>query len=1377
MPGVGRMPAHIFPGMSNSLISVSALVDLKLTVTFDCDKVSVLKGRDVILQGDRNPLTGLWYLNLSQLQVEPSTLASPVMHTAAPAIQLSTADDTIDFWHKTFGSQPASTFLNAVEKGWIVIPGVTGALVRRHMPQSIATSLGHLDQTQQGLRSTQEIEVAESLMATQSDIHSNVPTETPLIFSRVYECTGRMHSDAAGRFPIQSVSGKLYMIIYYSEDGNYIHIELTRSRKAPDLLLAFQNAVQFFSSRGRTPHFARMDNECAAATKTWAVLANIDIELVPPGQHRTNRAERAIRTWKAHFIAILAGIDPDCPMYLWEYFIEQAELTLNLSRPCATYPTISAWEGLCGKFNLNATPIAPLGIKVVVHNKPDERLSWDTHGEVAFYVGRATQHYRCWSVWVLRTRMLRISDTVAWHPVRMRVPGSAPTTELTAAVQHMSATLQTILDRPTLTYIHPHARKATNKLLQQYVDLESIEALFRQPPPPQDLTAITAASDPSTSTTTWPRGCALPLVAPSLPTPPTPLHNGQQRVHIPLATISPTIVSSPTPQQRVQAQPTLHTPTPAPPAPSLPISAVQMIQTPPSVIIAAPVIARPARATRPTMHTRSQQRVPIPVLTTQPPTSVTSGVDPHTQTSHSQPLSQPSFTVGPSNVICLPPRVRSQQSAFITMSPVEIKQINHRTLKCIGKQFVDDSNPSDVHTGIVDDIVRHKTSRKLSFKYWDHVIHSKKPTRNKDFLYHDVTYAMKTFTWSKLTNSALSAAATLHVEQMLMNLGPSKSQQRNARRRQGNREPAPWYHKLIYLCANSATISCPQHYVDFHACTAQDMNADGTPLTSASALRGPEKHKWMIAHGEEIVRLVESLTGKFIHRQDMPHDRKAAYYNPQVKIKMKPEGPQYRVRGTIGGDQIHYPGTTAAYTAALETIRILLNTVVSEDANFFTADIKDFYLGTPLERPEFMRISLKHIPIDIQERYNIAPMVHNGYVIMEINKGIYGLPQAGKLAQDRLVSHLTLHGYHQCTNTPCLFVHTDNGVAFSLVVDDFLVKYKDRSAANHLLAALRELYIVTDDFAATQKYVGITLKHNKAKRTIHMSMPGYVQKALRRFNRLNLKGANSPITYVAPVYGAFHQEVRPEPPSPPLTAAETLELQEIVGVFLFYARAVDPLMITAINKIGLRQSKPTRLIQAEIERFFQYASRFPDSTLCIRASNMKLTCHSDASYLSEANARSRAGGYLFLGDCLPGEIPNAAISYFSVLITTVVTSAAEAEYAALFMVGQAAVSIRNTLADLGYPQGATELICDNKCAVGIAKNTLKLKRSKTIDMRYHWIRDQVHLKNFLVTWQAGASNLADFFTKAHPVHHHLSQRSFYVVDNIDHLSRSEGVLV
>jgi hypothetical protein len=277
-----------------------------------------------------------------------------------------------------------------------------------------------------------------------------------------------------------------------------------------------------------------------------------------------------------------------------------------------------------------------------------------------------------------------------------------------------------------------------------------------------------------------------------------------------------------------------------------------------------------------------------------------------------------------------------------------------------------------------------------------------------------------------------------------------------------------------------------------------------------------------------------------------------------------------------------------------------------------------------------------------------------------------------------------------------------------------------------------------------------------------MSMQGYVQKALVRFKRTNITGANSPIIYTPPQFGRYPQEVHPDAKADPLSETQKLEMQEIVGVFLFYARAVDPLMLTAINKIGSSQATPTTSILVQIDRFLAYASKFPNSKLCIKASDMKLFGHSDASYLSEPNARSRAGGYLYLGKCIPGTVPNSAITYFSVIITTVVSSATEAEYAALFMAGQAAVSIRNTLHDLGYPQGITDFVCDNKCAVGIANNTLKLKRSKAIDMRYHWIRDQVHLNNFCITWLEGRHNLADFFTKAHPVHHHLAQSKLYV---------------
>jgi hypothetical protein len=125
-----------------------------------------------------------------------------------------------------------------------------------------------------------------------------------------------------------------------------------------------------------------------------------------------------------------------------------------------------------------------------------------------------------------------------------------------------------------------------------------------------------------------------------------------------------------------------------------------------------------------------------------------------------------------------------------------------------------------------------------------------------------------------------------------------------------------------------------------------------------------------------------------------------------------------------------YDGDTAAFTASMQTLKILLNAVVSDKgAHFATADIKDYYLGTPLvdkqgsPASEYMRINLKHIPLDVQEKYNMAEYIHNDHVYIEINKSIYGLPQSGRLSQDRLIKHLKQHDYHQCPNTPALFRH------------------------------------------------------------------------------------------------------------------------------------------------------------------------------------------------------------------------------------------------------------------------------------------------------------------------------------------------------------------
>ena len=154
-------------------------------------------------------------------------------------------------------------------------------------------------------------------------------------------------------------------------------------------------------------------------------------------------------------------------------------------------------------------------------------------------------------------------------------------------------------------------------------------------------------------------------------------------------------------------------------------------------------------------------------------------------------------------------------------------------------------------------------------------------------------------------------------------------------------------------------------------------------------------------------------------------------------------------------------------------------------------------------------------------------------------------------------------------------------MALSLVVEDFLIKQHKEEDADHLLAALREKYVITTDTAKTMKYVGITIKYNKVKHIITLSMPDYITKALKRFGKEHVKGTDSPLIYVPPHYGAKTQLAASEDESAPLSAKEIKEVREIVGVFLFYARVVDPTMVTPISKIASKQAKPIQMLQSK----------------------------------------------------------------------------------------------------------------------------------------------------------------------------------------------------
>eukprot|EP00978_Attheya_sp_CCMP212_P026889 scaffold89249_cov35-Attheya_sp.AAC.1 len=119
------------------------------------------------------------------------------------------------------------------------------------------------------------------------------------------------------------------------------------------------------------------------------------------------------------------------------------------------------------------------------------------------------------------------------------------------------------------------------------------------------------------------------------------------------------------------------------------------------------------------------------------------------------------------------------------------------------------------------------------------------------------------------------------------------------------------------------------------------------------------------------------------------------------------------------------------------------------------------------------------------DAYKLWSLVANGYIYARVDKGMYNLPQAGKIAQERLTKVLEPYGYAPAPITDGLWVHKSRPITFTLVVDDFGVKYTGREHALHLQQALESTYKITTDWDGAL-YIGITLKWDYANERVFL---------------------------------------------------------------------------------------------------------------------------------------------------------------------------------------------------------------------------------------------------------------------------------------------------
>ena len=430
--------ADTFNDFPDSLISVGQLADDETVSIFSKEGVSVHKEEDVLITVKNEPILigvrdeqGRYRIPLQQHkgQWKPrqaSKKARQTLRKANSVYDLPSTEQAIKWMHAVCGYPVKTTWLKAIKAGnFVGWPLLTVKNVTKYYPETIETPKGHLNQTRKNVRSTkpkafQTINTTRLHGKKEQDIHT-----------QVYEVRNTVFTDQMGQFPTQSRSGNKYIMVMVDIDSSGILVEPLNSRKDAELHRGYTSLMTRLNRAGIFPKKHVLDNEISQAMKDYVQdKYKMTVELVPPGCHRRNAAEVAIRNFKAHFLSILAGTADDFPLQLWDKLLPQAEITVNLLRQSNATPTISAYAHMNGPFDYNKMPLAPLGCNVQVHEKADKRGTWAFHSVDGWYVQTSPEHYRTHKCHIKSTNSDRFSDTVQFQHKRITNPTVSPRDKL-----------------------------------------------------------------------------------------------------------------------------------------------------------------------------------------------------------------------------------------------------------------------------------------------------------------------------------------------------------------------------------------------------------------------------------------------------------------------------------------------------------------------------------------------------------------------------------------------------------------------------------------------------------------------------------------------------------------------------------------------------------------------------------------------------------------------------------------------------------------------------------------------------------------------------------------------------------------------------------
>jgi len=499
------------------------------------------------------------------------------------------------------------------------------------------------------------------------------------------------------------------------------------------------------------------------------------------------------------------------------------------------------------------------------------------------------------------------------------------------------------------------------------------------------------------------------------------------------------------------------------------------------------------------------------------------------------------------------------------------------------------------------------------------------------------------------------------------------------------------------------------------------MAMDG-PTTFEDALDSDQDNEWVSAMQDELDSLVKN---KVFEVTKLPKDKKPRQTGWVLKTKRNPDGTIDRLKARIvakGYAQksgLDYNETYAPVVRSA-SVRVFLGIVAYEDLAMVQCDVMTAFLYGDLEDEIYVR---PPEGIELEDTK-----------VWKLKKSLYGLKQSPRCWNTKFDYFLKNFELIRSLADPCIYYsHDKRGrILVALYVDDLLIAGSNNKVINEIVDHLKNEFEIK--VFEPNCFVDFELERDRANKTISLSQIGYLRKVLERFNMSNCNQSSTP---------GEEKSLKKTDETKKTINEVSFPYQQAIGSLLYAAMMTRPDIAFQVRKAARKVQDPSHEDVVAVKRIMRYIKGTLNIRLRIGGGKLILEGFCDSDYAGCYKTAKSTYGNVFLFN-------NGAVAWESRKSNIVADSTTVAEYQAAFEATKLSIWLRDLIGELSVLEGPTTIWCDNQAAVKLSNSEDHKKRTKHVNVRFHFLREAVKDGTVVLKHVSGLENPADMFTKPLP---------------------------